>query len=249
MNQLQKQAKTKVINGAIAEINLIRFFTVDKGVAFDLGISVPKGTLKDNVKKSWALMVAKGNSNKAEIIEAANEKKARKVAIDRVTKHKNPNILCTIGDAVGQLETGEIVYRLRTGFVWVSKVTVVEGDTDETKKDLEPVEEDVSLAADLIEGFEDHLNNLVDQDIWFEDTTSIEEEEELEKKSGETLAGDSIQDHEEPMAERVVSVDKGGERQPGESVDACVSRKVAILIREGKPVNMAVAIAHSSLPL
>ena len=64
-------------------------------------------------------------------------------------------------------------------------------------------------------------------------------------KAGETLAGDSVQDHEEKMAERAVPVAKVGERNPGESVDACVSRKVAILIREGKPVDVAVAIAHS----
>ena len=43
----------------------------------------------------------------------------------------------------------------------------------------------------------------------------------------------------------VVHVEKKGERIKGESVKDCVSRKIAILIREGKSKEQAAAVAFS----
>jgi len=66
-------------------------------------------------------------------------------------------------------------------------------------------------------------------------------------KAGATLGADSLHDHEEKVIaeEPMASVNKVGERQKGESVKDCVSRKIAILIREGKSQEQAAAIAFS----
>jgi len=66
-------------------------------------------------------------------------------------------------------------------------------------------------------------------------------------KAGATLGADSLHDHEEKVIaeEPIASVNKVGERQKGESVKDCVSRKIAILIREGKSQEQAAAVAFS----